>query len=317
MLSQRLIFGSLMILGLTGLLLLDGWLSERVLAATAAGNPYPDLQHWLFNGAIGTAITLLFTWLCTRELLTFAYKRGFEPPRVLAQVFSVGLVVGPYIAHNVDPARGLREESWGMLWLALALGLGFFLQALRRGTKNVMPNLSSLVFIVFYAGGLAGFLVKLRMEIGGNLGILVMLATLLIVKSSDIGAYFSGMLLGRHKMIPWLSPKKTWEGFVGGILISSFVAIGIVYALGLNDDIASRQIASFPGFPINVGLVGLLLALIAVAGDLCASLLKRDAELKDSSQAIPGFGGVLDVMDSPLLTAPVAWFLWTRVLLAA
>lgn len=317
MLSQRLLFGSLLIVTLTGLLLLDGWLSERVIATLARGEAMSELQRWLMNGAIGTLVTLSFTWLCVRELLTFANLRGIDPPRVVTQIFSLGLVIGPYIAHNIDPARGLRDESWGMLWLALALGMGFFLQSVRHGTKNAMSNLATTVFIIFYTGGMAGFLVKLRMELGGNIGILVMLATLLIVKSSDIGAYFTGMLFGRTKMIPWLSPKKTWEGFLGGIAISSLVAVGITYALGLPDDIAARKLSAAPIYPLNVGLLGLLLALIAVAGDLCASLLKRDAEVKDSSATIPGFGGVLDVMDSPLLTAPVAWFLWTRVLLTA
>jgi phosphatidate cytidylyltransferase len=122
------------------------------------------------------------------------------------------------------------------------------------------------------------------------------------VKSTDIGAYFGGRALGRHKLIPWLSPGKTWEGLVCGVLTA-----GLVGAL------LARWI-HLPTFPLPwwKGFVfGMVIGGIGQLGDLLESLMKRDAEVKDSGKLIPGFGGVLDVIDSPLLAAPFAYLMFS------
>jgi phosphatidate cytidylyltransferase len=126
---------------------------------------------------------------------------------------------------------------------------------------------------------------------------------------TDTGAYFTGRWLGRHKLIPWLSPNKTWEGLAGGIVVALLCAVGVGYWLH------AAQLAPRPPAGPLIGwlaLFGLLMAGLSVAGDLSASLLKRDAAVKDSGTALPGLGGILDVLDSPLLAAPVAWLFWTR-----
>jgi len=109
------------------------------------------------------------------------------------------------------------------------------------------------------------------------------------------------MSIGRHKLIPWLSPGKTVEGFVGGIVLAMIVAV-----------IANWLLASegYTALPVGMALLlGLLLAVFGQAGDLCMSLLKRDAGIKDSSAILPGMGGVMDVLDSLLLAAPIAWLM--------
>jgi phosphatidate cytidylyltransferase len=121
-------------------------------------------------------------------------------------------------------------------------------------------------------------------------------------------------MVGRNKLIEWLSPKKTWEGFAGGLataIATAVIAGGWLHSAGV---IALPD--GWLGFPWGLVLFGLVMGIVSTAGDLCASLLKRDAAVKDSSQMIPGMGGVLDIFDSPLLTAPVAWFFWTRVMQA-
>ena len=118
------------------------------------------------------------------------------------------------------------------------------------------------------------------------------------VKFADVGAYFTGSAIGRHKLIRWLSPHKSWQGLIGGLAAAAGVSLLIVAALKI-DGIHLWQAAVFG---VVVGLAGLF-------GDLCESLLKRSANMKDSGSAVPGFGGVLDILDSPLLAAPIAYLL--------
>ena len=121
-----------------------------------------------------------------------------------------------------------------------------------------------------------------------------------VPKMCDTGAYFTGRLLGRHKMAPVLSPKKTLEGAAGGLALAVVTAIVI-------DQIApvlAGGLMAAAGFGLTVGLAGLF-------GDLAESLIKRDCQAKDASAVMPGFGGVLDVVDSIVFAAPVAYW-WLR-----
>jgi phosphatidate cytidylyltransferase len=115
-----------------------------------------------------------------------------------------------------------------------------------------------------------------------------------VVKSSDIGAYAVGTLFGRHKFSPRVSPGKTWEG-AGGALVAA-VASALAFAAGF--DIMSWQWAIAFGF---------FSACVGQAGDLAESMLKRDAQRKDAANKVPGFGGILDIIDSPLAAAPFAY----------
>ena len=139
-------------------------------------------------------------------------------------------------------------------------------------------------------------------QFNGSTAIVLMI--LLTVKFTDIGAYFGGRSLGRHKLILWLSPGKTWEGLGCGL-----VTAGVVGA------ICSRWISPpMYNLPWWKGFVfGALIGGIGQAGDLLESLMKRDAEVKDSGKLVPGFGGILDIIDSPLLAAPFAYLLFSLV----
>jgi len=122
---------------------------------------------------------------------------------------------------------------------------------------------------------------------------------LAVTKFSDVGAYVVGSLIGRHKMIPRISPGKTWEGFVGAMLTSLVISIVLTKVMG----------GRVPAISFTDSIVlGLLLPLISVIGDLAESVVKRDASIKDSGRSIPGIGGALDLIDSILFTAPVLYF---------
>jgi len=122
---------------------------------------------------------------------------------------------------------------------------------------------------------------------------------LAVTKFSDVGAYVIGSLIGRHKMIPRISPGKTWEGFAGAILTSLVFSVVLTWAMGNRVHAIS--------FTDSI-VLGLLLPLVSVLGDLAESAVKRDASIKDSGQSIPGIGGALDLIDSILFTAPVLYF---------
>jgi phosphatidate cytidylyltransferase len=122
---------------------------------------------------------------------------------------------------------------------------------------------------------------------------------LAVTKFSDVGAYVVGSLIGRHKMIPRISPGKTWEGFAGAILTSLVISVVLIEILGKRLEAIS--------FADSI-ILGLLLPLISVVGDLAESVVKRDASIKDSGHSIPGIGGALDLIDSILFTAPVLYF---------
>jgi phosphatidate cytidylyltransferase len=159
------------------------------------------------------------------------------------------------------------------------------------------------VLSTLYLGGLAWFLVALRVkhsrhDDGFHGSTMVILMILLVVKFTDIGAFFGGRAFGRHKLIPWLSPGKTWEGLVCGVLTA-----GVVGA------ICARYITNLPWGKAFV--FGIVIGAIGQLGDLLESLMKRDAEVKDSGKLIPGFGGILDVIDSPLLAAPFAYLVFS------
>jgi phosphatidate cytidylyltransferase len=143
---------------------------------------------------------------------------------------------------------------------------------------------------MIYVGFLCTFILGIRILWGPW----VLLFFIFTVKASDIGAYTLGRLFGTHKMAPKISPGKTWEGLGGAVLFGAVVSIGISSLCGI--------------MPVLQATVfGAVFGLLGQMGDLIESMLKRDAAVKDSSASVPGFGGLLDVIDSPLATAPAAF----------
>ncbi|MEM6854554.1 MAG: phosphatidate cytidylyltransferase [Planctomycetota bacterium] len=180
---------------------------------------------------------------------------------------------------------------------------------LRKETQGGAAAGANAVFAMVYLGILPGMYLLIRggmgdAEAGVGYSAWVIAAIVMIVKSCDIGAYFTGRFLGKRKLIEWLSPGKTWEGLIGGMAFAGLWAV--VFTLIGNSLVPERAIAVWYALP-----AGMLLGFLGQVGDLVASLLKRDAGVKDWAQTIPGFGGVMDVADSVLIVAPVAYWLLT------
>lgn len=174
--------------------------------------------------------------------------------------------------------------------------------------ENGMPVLRTVGmvghgFVFFYVGVLGSFLLQSRwLGTNSREGLVAFLLIALVPKVCDIGAYFTGRMMGRHKMVPILSPGKTWEGAAGGLVLALLLAI-----------LAAKMGEYFVGRPMfhfgQLVAVGLLLAVLGQLGDLMESLIKRESRQKDASSRVPGFGGVLDVVDSILFSAPVGYWL--------
>lgn len=205
-----------------------------------------------------------------------------------------GTIIGALIPLVIYLGNGMADlKNLEPLLIVVASLLVFVLQFTRR--ESVHDHLISTaltVFALFYIAWFFSFFVKLRfLENGANLVAFVILVT----KSADIGAYLFGSRFGKTELIPRISPKKTKEGTIGGILFSLLIAV-----------VLGRFLTGFSLAHLLV--LGVLLAIIGQVGDLAESLIKRDCKVKDSGTYLPGIGGALDLIDSLLFTAPVFYF---------
>jgi phosphatidate cytidylyltransferase len=280
MLKYRLIFGPIMIALLLGVLWLDQW-------AQAADHARGGLVILLLLGLPGIRFA-------ARELELMLWAKGVATNfRVLFLAGALGCV-GVYLATDPDydsaGAPAMMLVSAGVA----AYLIGVVTRSWGRNTADTMLAGAAAVFAFVYLGLMLGSLLAIRAEHSAW----VLAAVILVTKSCDIGAYFTGRAIGKTKLVPWLSPGKTWEGLAGGVALAALVAL-----LTLSWDAMAGLHWAY------ALLVGVVLAVVGQGGDLLASMLKRDAAVKDSGASVPGFGGVLDVIDSPLLAGPAAYWL--------
>ncbi len=202
--------------------------------------------------------------------------------------------------------------AWPLLAMTLMLAVAFLGEMGRyQGPGGVTVRLALAVLCLVYVGGLLSVLFQLRYLGGNDSGLLALIALIAVVKGTDIGAYTIGRLFGRHKMAPVLSPGKTWEGAAGGLAFA-------LVAAWLSIEVLGPRLVTRPVLPAGGWIVyGLLVGSTGIVGDLAESLLKRDLGCKDSSRWMPGFGGVLDVLDSLLVAAPVGYLCWLAGLFLA
>lgn len=166
--------------------------------------------------------------------------------------------------------------------------------------SKMLAGVSVTILGVLYVAFLGGFLAAMRVGFGDsivqNLSTKLLGFFFLVIMGSDVGAYFAGRALGKHKLAPKISPGKTWEGAVGGILASmAFAALATVWF--------------FPELPYRVSLpLAIVMAAVGIFGDLAESALKRGAGAKDAANILPGHGGLLDRLDSLLFNAPILYY---------
>ena len=204
-------------------------------------------------------------------------------------------------------AGGQADGSWDSLVLFLVT-IGIFIRQFpQKDNPHPLRTIGGTLFGVLYVGLLWNFLTKLLLfgrpvAVEGIWwpGRWLLLYAVFAAKFTDIGAYVIGCSFGRHKLIPRISPGKSWEGVFGGILVGTLV--GTLFVWALRDLLAPLGLTWPRALPLGVAL-----SVCAVVGDLTESLFKRAANVKDSGGVIPGMGGILDVLDSILFTAPAVY----------
>jgi phosphatidate cytidylyltransferase len=293
MLRWRLLLGTLIIAVLVGL----GWLDH---AAS-------------IKGALLLPVAVCLILLGGGEILALARTAGMQPVAWTVHGGNLLLLAAAWLplafGDLAQSPGGIAPSTWPMVALAVGTLLVFAAEMYRyEKPGGTLGALAAAIFALVYVGLMFALVIQVRMLWG-----IGALASLVIpVKMGDTGAYTVGRLFGRHPMTPRISPKKTLEGAAGHLLFAA-LASWATFAWLIPLTVPASTAASSHGQPEAWGrwiVFGLLVGAAGMAGDLAESLIKRDVGRKDSSTWLPGFGGVLDLLDSILIAAPVAWLCW-------
>lgn len=247
------------------------------------------------------AITIFVEWVCALTITIFIIIGLYEFFTMLEKkeirvykYFGIGMgaVIPLSILFRFEPTK-----TWELLFILLGLLSLILMQFKRRQSSGVIVDISTTLFGTLYVSWFFSFMIKIR-YLEGGLGFLT--SVIMITKLGDIGAYLVGSRFGKTPLIPRISPKKSVEGAMGGLIFSILAALICKPFLSFN----YTQAIS----------IGIILNILGQLGDLSESLMKRDCEVKDSGNLIPGIGGVLDLIDSLLFTAPAFYFYMSIIL---
>jgi phosphatidate cytidylyltransferase len=259
------------------------------LAVTVVG--VPCLYLITLRGGVFFALLVgLVILLGLHEFYQLMRSKGYQPFAALG--YFCALVIAGY---------AWKQGVVVPLLLTASLMAIMVRELMRRDMRHALVHIGVTLFGIMYLGWLGGHLVMLRELPAGAgadpvLGAHMVFYTALVTWANDTGAYLAGVAFGRHPLLPRVSPKKTVEGAVGGLIGAALVGW-----------LCARGFAVFVT-PLVGALLGLVAGLAAQVGDLVESLLKRDAGTKDSAELIPGHGGILDRFDSLLFTVPVTYY---------
>ncbi len=253
---------------------------------------------WFFRAAGAVALVTLISALALREFYRIQEASGYAPFGWFGMLFGALITAAPWLEVRFGwPSHPL---------LALAVVLVSIRILGERPPERRASALASTVFGLVYVGLLLQYLVRIATPLPGDVlspdGRLILCVWLVAVaKFCDTGALLTGLAAGRRRMAPTISPKKTWEGAFGGVAAAALVG-ALVAWLGR---------AELPPLftPLRAAVLAVPIAIVAIVSDLVESVVKRQASVKDSGGAIPGIGGILDMIDSVLLVAPVGYFL--------
>jgi len=278
MLKQRLFYGTILTFIFTAVMIFDGWFDGSLTECVIDDKPVRAIALCLLIAALQAPAQLELSRLAAAKNVKI-----FVPVTTTGSVFLSTL----WFFHQL---LNIPLHVYALFIISILLMFLLLYQYIFYGTDSVLANCGAGFFSAAYTGLLSGFCLAIYIEFG----LWRMFMYVFVVKSADIGAYAAGRLFGRHKFSPNLSPGKTWEGMAGAI--GAAVTIAVLFAVFF--DIM---------LPWQAALFGLLFAFLGQLGDLAESMIKRDAQQKDSSNNVPGFGGILDIVDSLLIPAPFVY----------
>lgn len=269
---------------------------------TALFSRYELIANYVF-----LLIMLVLAGLGLAEFYGLVEKRGlvcfkkFGIVGGLLLMFATFAHFQGWLGRTDSPARVNDFET--VLIILFVLGL-CVRQFMARHNAAGIVAISTTLFGLMYVPWLLNFIQKIHFFRGVD-GKFYIFYFIVVTKFSDCGAYVVGSLIGKHKMIPRISPGKTWEGFAGALAVSTCTSV--LFALLAGDRLRGMT-------ALHAVILGIALAVAAVVGDLIESLLKREAGLKDSGKWFPGIGGILDLLDSLLFNAPLMYLYLRHVL---
>ncbi len=292
--------GPILITVITAAFAVDEWLE---------GIPLPEWLHWTgrtewSRGAVILPVVIAISLVAARELATILIGKGIAgSKRVMSTAAVAGLLVSSQAPNAFGSAFNVTDAiSMVSTAAVVVLAFAMIFYARNRSVEGVVAATGGALLAFVYLGLMFGSMLAIRREHSAW----VLLWVILVTKSCDIGAWFTGRSIGRHKLIPWLSPGKTWEGLIGGVVFSGIISVLGVWLL--------QKYVGLRAPPVWLtAAAGVMFGAVGQAGDLVESVFKRDAGKKDSGGSVPGMGGVLDVLDSPLLVAPLAYW-WLRLM---
>jgi phosphatidate cytidylyltransferase len=248
-----------------------------LLAALILGTLFTRRAY--FAAVIAAAVAVAIVELC--RALSHTAARPARTPLVLGGVVTI--------------AAAYQRGSTALLFGLVVTCLACLAWRLAEGVPGVLRDWTASVFVATYVPFLAGFAALMTAPVNGGARIASFIATTVC---SDVGGYAAGVVAGKHPMAPSVSPKKTWEGFAGSAIACMICGVALVSSV--------MEIAWWQGV-----LFGLAVVVTATVGDLGESMVKRDVGIKDMGHLLPGHGGLMDRLDSLLITAPVVWMLLT------
>ncbi|CAN5565611.1 phosphatidate cytidylyltransferase [soil metagenome] len=251
-----------------------------------------------FFALIGT-LGLIALW----EFYGMLDHKGLPNFKITAMICGAAMLIGSfYYFSHYGPARSYDYEMAVLLFFLLTV----FTRQMFDGLRDDAPlrTMAYTLFGLLYVLWLFNFITKIvyvtpRAPNGAVTGQFYVFYCIAITKFSDMGAYLTGSLIGRHPLIPHISPKKTWEGFLGALAFSLLASVGFFALMPGRLSVLTWT---------HAVVLGLLLGFAAVIGDLAESIVKRSTGVKDSGNMLPGIGGALDLVDSLLFTAPLLFF---------
>jgi len=258
---------------------------------------------FFIKGPIGLAIFIVagifLTFVCVKELSSILVKFNIEKFNYLSEFFAIVIFLSIILSHIYNYQFKIE------LILCVVLIILFWVMILFsiNNKEQILKVIASLTILLLLVVPL-NFVTLIYVHGYGTtyFGVSLILYLILVTKSGDVGAYVIGTICskrkgGNHKIVPTISPKKSWEGAIGGLIVSIIVSVLVMEILGF-------------GYGLDISIIlGVALFIGGFIGDLSESSLKRSAEIKDSGAVIPGIGGALDLVDSLLINAPLFYLL--------
>jgi phosphatidate cytidylyltransferase len=265
-----------------------------------AANFVPPLGCW--------ALLVAVSALAQHEFYKIVNRPGIPVFRVLGIVCGTALISATFFTLVPSARQAGQACRWEQFVILASLIAVFLRQFPQKNNDTPLATIGCTLLGIWYIPFLFNYFTKLAFSweehhMGGSVGRtgrMLVLYLVVVVKSTDMGAYFAGMHLGRHKLFPRISPAKTWEGLAGGLMTG--IAVSVLFSVATRNLWTALVIS-----PWDAAALGCILSVSGSLGDMFESLIKRAGGTKDSGNSVPGMGGILDVLDSLLFGAPILY----------